>query len=527
MTTRTPPPPLDCGIRRPEALRRLAIAGLLTACVIAAGCREHTPTQQRSAGPPRILRLDELTEAEKRYGHSATPDAAVTYQPDVVMLPAGADAIRSVSPDGLVWTIDPDSKEAEGIRPGKVLLLTSRAAGRVLGVQKATEGLRVVLGPVEITEVIREGRFSLDQALDLDQALSFTVPEVFDPAVTVAPIVSSSAHRGFVSLAGTSPCGTPPGAGGTFLLIAAQPRCDPRGMALNSVGFDQVTVHRFTLTPLVGARGIGVRIASDASGVHFLGEAVLYLNAPRLYFDLDIRGGKIVLCEVQLDGAAGLMMTFEAASPSPMSANINEKRYAPVDFSIPVTGMGVPFAVNVRQIFQLQTAFTSTGTIKARVYYKLKGGLRVGYRDGRWSMGGPNGVSPVENLDNLLLSTQGAAIGVTGMVMTHHANVMVGIGAFGFLTGPYGFLNSSVTVTRGSSIGLLQGPLTCKQGTLSMGVGAGVGYRIPEPVTGAINSILRALNIREEIKGSGGLETKPVIIVSMGRYHPALEICGG
>jgi hypothetical protein len=82
-------------------------------------------------------------------------------------------------------------------------------------------------------------------------------------------------------------------------------------------------------------------------------------------------------------------------------------------------------------------------------------------------------------------------------------------------------------VTRGSSIGILQGPLTCKQGTLSMGVGAGVGYRIPEPVTGAINSILRALNIREQIQGSGGLQTDPVIIVNMGRYHPSLEICGG
>lgn len=216
-------------------------------------------------------------------------------------------------------------------------------------------------------------------------------------------------------------------------------------------------------------------------------------------------------------------MTFEAASPSPMAANINERRYAPVDFTIPVTGMGVPFAVTVRQVFQLQTAFTSTGALKARAYYKLKGALRTGYRDGRWSLGGPTGVTPVENLDNLLLSTQGVAIGVTGMVMTHQASVMVGIGAFGFLTGPYGFLNSSVTVTRGSSIGII----ICKQATLSMGVGAGVGYMIPEPVTRAINSILRALNIREEIKSSGGLETKPAIIVDIGRYHPAVEACGG
>jgi hypothetical protein len=491
-----------------------------------AGCRERPRGAQRDAGPPRVLRLDELTEAEKRYGHSATPNPAVTYQPDVVMLPAGADVIRSVSPEGLVWTIDPDSRGADGIQVGKVLLLTSRAAGRVLGVQETNDGLRVVLGPVEITEVIREGRFSLDQPLDLDQALSFSVPELFDPTVTVPPIVTSSADPAFGTPDAGYPCVPGPTAGGMFHLAATRPRCDPRPMAVGA-GLDQVTAHRFTMTPLVGAQGIGVRITSDNSGVHFLGEAVLYLNAPRLYFTLDIRGGKIVVCEVQLNGAAGLMMTFEAASPSPRHANINEKRYAPVDFSIPVTGMGVPFAVNVRQIFQLQTVFTSTGAIKARVYYKLKGGLRTGYRDGKWSMGGPTGVTPVENLDNLLLSTQGAAIGVTGMVMTHHANVMVGIGAFGFLTGPYGYLNSSVTVTRGSSIGILQGPLTCKQATLSMGVGAGVGYRIPEPVTGAINSILRALNVREEIQGSGGLQTDPVIIVNMGRYHPSLEACGG
>jgi hypothetical protein len=495
---------------------RPAIAALLTVCVLLAGCRERPKALRQTAGPARILRLDELTQAEKRYGHSATPSAGVTYQPDVVMLPAGADAIRSASADGLVWTIDPNSREAEDIRPGKVLLLTSRAAGRVLGVEKTNEGLRVVLGPVEITEVIREGRFSFDQALDLDQALSFTVPDVFDPAVTVPSIVTSSAAPA---------CG--PQSGQRFFLAAARTRCYPWGTAINPAGLSQVTVHRFTLTPLVGAKGIGVRITSNAGGVQFLGEAVLYLNAPRLNFDLDIRGGRIVVCEVQLNGAAGLMMTFEAASPSPTAANINERRYAPVDFTIPVTGMGVPFAVTVRQVFQLQTAFTSTGTLKARAYYKLQGALRTGYRDGRWSLGGPTGVTPVENLDNLLLSTQGVAFGVTGMVMTHQANIMVGIGAFGFLTGPYGFLNSSVTVTRGSSIGILQGPLTCKQATLSMGVGAGVGYMIPEPVTGAINSILRALNIREEIKSSGGLQTKPAIIVDIGRYHPAVPACGG
>jgi hypothetical protein len=430
----------------------------------------------------------------------------VTYQPDVVMLPGGAEAIRAASPDGLSWTLDPEAEAAGEIQPGKVLMLTSRAAGRVLGVERTDQGVRVVLGPVEITDVIKDGKFSLDQEIDLDQALSFPVPPLFDPHVTVAPIVVSSA-----------PCDSRQ----LYRLASATPGCEPGETALLRAVADQTTVHRFTMTPLVGSRGIGVKIQSDASGVRFVGEAVVYLNAPRMYFNLDIRGGQIVTCEVQLNGAAGLMMNFESASPSPIAANINEKRYAPIDFSIPITGMGVPFAVNVRQIFQLQSVFTSTGSLKAQVYYKLSGGLRVGYRDGKWSMGGPTGVSPVVSVDKLLEATEGVAVGVTGMVMTHHANVMVGIGAFGFLTGPYGFLNSSVAITNGSSLGIVH----CKQATVSMGVGAGVGYRIPQPVTGAINSILRALNIREEIQGAGGIQTDPVIIVSMGRYHPAVQAC--
>lgn len=481
-------------------MNRVAVATVLTACAVL-GCRQQSPALPQSAGPPRLVHPDELTEPEKRYGHSATLSEHVTYQPDVVLLAAGAGAIRSVSADGLVWTIDPEANGADGIQPGKVLVLTSRATGRVLAVNKASAGLQVVLGPVEITDIVREGTFSLDQPVDLEQAIQVTMPDLFDPQMIVDPIQASATsphrHRILASPAAFTPV-------------------------------RQTTVHRFTLTPLVGARGIGVRIASDAGGVHFLGEAVLYLNAPRLRFNCPVLPpGRIHACELELTGAAGLLMTFEAASPTPMSANINEKRYVPIDFSIPITGMGVPFAVNVRQLFELKTAFTSTGTVRGRGYYTLQGGLRVGYRNGSWSMGGPQGVTPKENLEHLLMSMEGAAFGVTGLVMTHQVNVIVGIGYAGFATGPYGFLNSSVAVTRGSSIGILQGPLTCKQATLTMALGAGVGYVIPQPVTNAINSILRALNIREQIQGSGGFDTKPIQLVNLGYYHPALPVCGG
>ncbi len=121
-----------------------------------------------------------------------------------------------------------------------------------------------------------------------------------------------------------------------------------------------------------------MEIESNAGGVRFFGQAVLYLNAPRLHFDLDIRGGTIAVCEVQLNGAAGLMMTFESGMPTPDRRQHQRTALRPGRVLHPVTGLGVPFAVTVRQIFELKTVFTSTGALKARAYYTLKGGCGRG-----------------------------------------------------------------------------------------------------------------------------------------------------
>jgi hypothetical protein len=473
-----------------DALPRINVAALLIACAILAGCREREPVASRADGPPRLVAINELSDAEKLYGHSAAPSRAVTYQPDVVMLPEGAAAIRGVSADGLVWTIDPDSGGAERIQPGKVLLATSRAVGRVLAVEKGRDGLRVVLGPVEITDVIRDGQFNLNQPVDFSQGLSFARPEVFDPPISLQPLVA---------------------------------RLDRDGMFVRPVALasaNPVTAHRFSVTPLIDSTGVGVRIKSTgADGVMFVGDAVLYLKAPELHFILEIRGGRVNTVEVELAGVAGLLVSFEAAMPRPTDANIDEVRPAFSDLVIPVSGLGgVPFAVNVRQKFVLKTAFTSTGMLKARGYYTLKGGVRAGYRDGKFSVGGPTGFGAQETL---LQSLEGVAMGPTGMVMTHQVSVIVGLGAFGFVTGPYAYLNSSVAATKGSSIGAV----ICRQESVSMGLGAGVGYQMPEQVTNAINAVLSVLGIRERIQSSGGIQTKPTLIVQKGWYHPGREFC--
>lgn len=472
------------------------------------GCRQPDtaapPAAPRHAtGSPRLLSVSELSAAEQQYGHSAWRGAGVTYQPDVVIPAAGASAIRSLSADGLIWTIDPGAAGAAEIVPGKVLLLTSRAAGRVLAVEKRSEGLRVVLGPVEITEIIRDGQFSVEQPIDIAQALQFATPAAFDPAMPVAPLAAA---------AGTAP---------RYGIMPAR----------FEVADNPVTVHHFKLLPYAGSNGVGVRIVSTGGGVQFLGESILYLGAPRVRFALDIRPpGRVVTAEVALIGLGGLQVKFEAAMAAPTDANISEKRFAAHDLSIPVGGIGgVPLALTVRQLFQLRTVFTSTGNIKAGGSYTLSGGLSAGYRDGGFSVGGPTGFGAKYTL---LPSIEGVAIGVTGLVMTHRVDVIVGIGAAGFVAGPYAHLNSSVSIARGSSVGFDAGVgimghgRTCRRESVDMAIGAGLGYQMPQPVTDAINFVLKALHIKERIQGRGGIEWKPTVIVSKGWYHPQAPWCG-
>lgn len=92
---------------------RGVVAGLLALALTATACGGSGPREDAVAevnGQP-------LTEAELRYGQAPVPDDAVTYQPDVVLLPDGADAVVSVTADGVTWTIDGDARAPTGWSP--------------------------------------------------------------------------------------------------------------------------------------------------------------------------------------------------------------------------------------------------------------------------------------------------------------------------------------------------------------------------------------------------------------------------
>jgi hypothetical protein len=91
--------------------------------------------------------------------------------------------------------------------------------------------------------------------------------------------------------------------------------------------------------------------------------------------------------------------------------------------------------------------------------------------------------------------------GCGGRGSADEIKVIAGIGAYGFVAGPYFRVTPAIGVFKGSSAGMIE----CKEATIDVKLSAGVGYVIPKVVTNVINGILRALNIKYRIDGEGSL----------------------
>jgi hypothetical protein len=488
-------------------IRRAASAIALLAAILTAGAivvltrlpATTTPSQ------PRLARPTELTAAERRYGLAPRRDASVVYQPDVVIVQGGANAVRSLSGDGLTWTLDPQAGNAAALAPGKILFVTGGGVGRVLGVRRTTEGLAVTVGPVELTDVIRDARISLKQQVNLDDIIVTVAPE-FPGADNVQVISRGTVARGTGAA--------------IFRPVSAMFRPVDDGLSATP-RYRRIAAprkHRFTVTPYAGSTGVGLIMVSDANGVRIEGEVVINLKLPEVAFDLDIRNGRVITAGIHLDGAAGFMLRMEIGSAVGAEGTINEEVEIPVDFSIPIRDIAVPFALTVRQHFTMKTAFSAKASVYGRGAFDLDGGFRMGYAKGAFGITGPGGFKVRESL---LHSIGGISLGPAGMVLAHDMKAIIGIGKFGFVTGPYVDFRTSVGFTNGSTIGLV----VCRGATIDLSLGGGVGYAIPQAVTNAINFFLRALNFGE-IKGHGGFEAGRVPLLNRSDLTPKLKICG-
>ena len=257
------------------------------------------------------------------------------------MVEEGPAVVKGLGPDGLTWTIDASAARAGEIQPGKIVFLTSRVVGRVLGVTRQAGTLAVVLGPVEITDVIKEGTFSVQSSPSISRRPSSTRRRT-RPARRRRPSRWRTSTGPAAPDRGRCWRPTPP----TPVAVACCHRegscrlprsstASPRAGYLPVQAPREVTILRFKCFPVIGSDGIGVHLSTDSGGIRMSGDVRLRLANPSLDFDLDIKGGKVRTALVKLSGAAGLLMKFEAGSEKGFQANVNERIVLPVDFSLP------------------------------------------------------------------------------------------------------------------------------------------------------------------------------------------------
>jgi hypothetical protein len=452
-------------------LAGLGLIEAFLAFALLAGCNNQSSSR---IGQPHQLKRSELSDSERKYGIAPIPDKSVTYQPDVIVVGGGAAAIRAESSNGFEWTIDAKAPHAADLAVGKVLFMTNRAVGRVLDVHSSGGDLIVVVGPVDITELVKEAHIHItDMPIDFSEALPYRSPDFPGQAIASLRHIQQNAFPV------------------VFMKVADEATAPSHDVSM---------LVNFKKEPVVGPAGVGMRISSDGGGLKVSAEALVHLSKPTLSVVLEIENSKVVGASVKLTGAAGLTWNFEVGTDLGLSANVNGIIEPDTDFSIPIGGIGpVPLAATVRQRFSVKTALgVRNSTLSATGDYSFDGGFSVGYVNKNWKIAGPVGF---KSNTTLMKSADGISIAASGLDMAHMMKIIVGVGVHGFAAGPYFSFTSGIGLFKGSDLGMIQ----CKEATLVIGLNGGVGYLIPRSITSFINSILKSLKIDYQINGEGGI----------------------
>ena len=114
--------------------------------------RNHSPSR-------RSERTDREPTQVRRCPH---PYPKVEYQPGIIVMEHGDQAIRSFGSDGLTWTFYTRAPHVSEFQMGKIVFATGGACGRIIMLKPQGDTVKVILGPVQLTEIVRSGSFAMD-----------------------------------------------------------------------------------------------------------------------------------------------------------------------------------------------------------------------------------------------------------------------------------------------------------------------------------------------------------------------------
>lgn len=480
---------------RSSIARQLAV--VLATATLVGGCGGNPPVTgtgspagatssptDGSSAPTSGTQASPMTadQATATYGYAPMPVAGVTYQPDVVVVQGGAAAIRSASADGLVWTIDRNAAGAADLAVDKVMLLTSSATGRVVAITDVGDTRVVTLAPVDLTDIISDGTFNLDQAIDGDLLGYQLVPDL--PAQLIIP-AGGPAESPQASPTSVFSQSEPIAQNGYWDLQAPLVRLRPRALNAASSGTlppalqprqcAEISVGSWSMKPCADkgkvSLGIDYKFGGGGAKPGLKVGLVFSIATNNLHMRSSgsISGGQMNGATAVVDGLQGVDVEVAAGAANGLSDNDKVKIEVPYEIDAPIPPspetLGLPINIKIEFKYIVETAFSSkNATLTATGNYTLTGPL---------GLDGGNVVTPTGGVaQSLVDSLAGIGIGVSGFVFVAKVKVQAGLGVPAATAGPYVTLTATVGLTLGSSIGIVQCRLT--NWALKGGVGFGI-----------------------------------------------------
>jgi hypothetical protein len=480
------------------------------------------------AGPVLVghaVKLSDMTETEQKYGMAPKRGAGVVYQDQVVLMEHGDKAVKTWNTNGIEWTLDGSDPQVNTLQEGQILFATSRCVGRVLKLTRTGSDVTVILGPVQLTDLIKQGNLTYEEPLDLNTLTAVQTPDF--PGAFGSPIADqmkkaqpgsdagSDVRYYIVSPAGKwRPMRTIRRAADAQLALwddgdAPRPpvfRASYSPGQLPDVFFND----ELTAAPCwLDCGGLGLRMTATRDGVTVKIAVIFHVREPRLRFGAGIYNGSIAGW-VALTGAAGFDMTMEGLSDQGFSANINQTGAIPVDLLLPLGIAGVPIEAHFHQNVSLATGFSAkTSVLQAHANFDVSGNLTLQYEGGKFT------VPPMKAklINSLSGDVNGVSMGINSVVFAIDQQLLVGVGVAGFATGPYVSLTSSITALKQASeagtMTMMNAPVAdCRQGTFLMSINGGIGYAIPKFVATVVNFFLGLVKAKP-IEPSGSLIRLP------------------
>lgn len=457
-----------------------------------------------------------LTESERKFGVAPRRDPAVEYQPDIILMEHGDQAIRAIASDGLTWTFDAHAPQVAAFAPGKIVFATGFAVGRVAALKRSGDDVQVILAPVQITDLIRNGSFAMAENVNFDNMLVHAAPDFPQPPAQGQPTAGRDGREAWVAAAvrgavegSLVPAGVIlPGAPGTA--IPDLPG-DVQALAPPSKNVPVLEIQDVRVQPIASASGIGVQYYYNKGGVSVFAGSVVNLTGSGLNFFLKIQNARIINAGFALRAASSVRLVMDGRAMQDFKINFKKKLWVPVSFSIPLGGP-VPFAINFDTGFDIGTGFSATtSTLRAEGDYGFSGGVWAGYYNQKWGAGIPGEVHATLDLGK---TAEGVSVGITSLVMGADVRATAGLGLFGFTTGVFGNIRFAGTMLRSSDIGFAP---RCRQGTIVANFDAGVGYSIPGWAADAINGFLSFVTDYRLDRVGAFLKQDPAVTLFQGR----------